>query len=63
MDLTMIYHFMIKELAEEFKKQFTCRGEITEKFRTFAVSVEREFARINKNGEQITNFLHITIFW
>ena len=25
------YHFIIKELAEEFKKQFTCLGESTEK--------------------------------
>ena len=24
------YHFVIKELAEEFKKQFTCLGENTE---------------------------------
>ena len=24
------YHFIIKELAEEFKKQFTCLGESTE---------------------------------
>ena len=24
------YHFIIKELAEEFKKQFTCLGEDTE---------------------------------
>ena len=26
------YHFIIKELAEEFKKQFTCLGENTEKY-------------------------------
>ena len=25
------YHFIIKELAEEFKKQFTCLGKNTEK--------------------------------
>ena len=25
------YHFIIKELAEEFKKQFTCLGENTQK--------------------------------
>ena len=25
------YHFIIKELAEEFKKRFTCLGETTEK--------------------------------
>ena len=26
------YHFMIKELAEEFKKQFTCLGENNAKY-------------------------------
>ena len=28
------HHFIIKELAEEFKKQFTCLGENTEKYIT-----------------------------
>ena len=28
------YHFIIKELAEEFKKQFTCLGENTVKYIT-----------------------------
>ena len=28
------YHFIKKELAEEFKKQFTCLGENTEKYIT-----------------------------
>ena len=27
MDQTMIYHFIIKALAEGFKKQSTCLGE------------------------------------
>ena len=27
------YHFIIKELAEEFKKQFTCLGENNKKIR------------------------------
>ena len=31
MDLIMIIVFIIKGLAEEFKKQFTCLGENTEK--------------------------------
>ena len=31
------YHFIIKELAGEFKKQFTCLGENTEKYITFTV--------------------------
>ena len=29
------YHFIIKELAKEFEKQFTCLGENTEKYITF----------------------------
>ena len=33
------YHFIIKELAEEFKKQFTCLGEYTKKYITFTVPI------------------------
>ena len=29
------YHFIMKQLAEEFGKQFTCLGENTEKYKTF----------------------------
>ena len=47
------YHFIIKELAEEFKKQFTCLGENTEKYITFTVPIEKEVTRIDKNGEEI----------
>ena len=47
------YHFVIKELAEEFKKQFTCLGENTEKYMTFTVPIEK-VTRINKSGEEIT---------
>ena len=43
------YHFIIKELAEEFKKQFTCLGENTEKYITFTVPIEKEVTRIDKN--------------
>ena len=48
------YHFIIKELAEDFKKQFVCLGENTEKYITFTVPIEKEVTRINKNGEEIT---------
>ena len=37
------YHFIIKELAEEFKKQFTCLGENTDKYITFTVPIEKEY--------------------
>ena len=48
------HHFIIKELAEEFKKQFTCLEENTEKYITLTVSIEKEVTRIDKNGEEIT---------
>ena len=41
-------HFIMKELAEEFKKQFTCLGENTEKYITFTVPIEKEVTRIIK---------------
>ena len=48
------YHFIIKEVAGEFKKQFTCLGKNTEKYITFTVPIEKEVTRIDKNGEEIT---------
>ena len=47
------YHFIIKELAQWFQKQFTCLGENTEKYITFTVPIEKEVTRIDKNGEEI----------
>ena len=44
---------MIKELAEEFKKQFTFLEENTEKCITLTVPIEKEVTRINENGEEI----------
>ena len=48
------YHFIVKELAEKFKKQFTCSGKNTKKYITFTVSIEKEVTRINRNGEEVT---------
>ena len=48
------YYFTIKELSEEFKKQFICLGENTEKYIIFTVPIEKEVTRIDKNGEEIT---------
>ena len=44
----------VKELAEEFKGQFTCLGEYNGKYITFSVLIENEVTRIDKNGEEIT---------
>ena len=51
------YNFIIKELAEEFKKQFTCLGENTEKYITLTVPIEKYVTRIDKNGEEITKII------
>ena len=48
------YYIIVKELVEEFKKQFTCLGKNTEKYITFAVPIENEVTSIDKNGEVIT---------
>ena len=48
------YHFIIKEFAEKFKRQFTCLGENTEKYINFTVPIEKEVTRIDKNREGVT---------
>ena len=40
---------MIKDLAEEFEKQFTCLGENTEKYIIFTVPVEKRIPWIDEN--------------
>ena len=47
------YYFIIKELAEKFKGDFTCLGENTEKYISFSVPIEKEIKRIGKYEEQI----------
>ena len=57
------YHFIIKELAEECKKQFTCLGENTIKYITLIVPVEKEVTRIDDSGEKNTkNIFYILQF-
>ena len=36
------YHFIIKELAEKFKREFECLGENTEKYISFSVPIKKE---------------------
>ena len=46
------YFFIIKELAEEFKGQFTCLGENAEKYISFSVLIEKklkEFVKMERN--------------
>ena len=39
---TYDYHFVIKQLAEEFEGQSECSGENTEKYITFLVPIKKE---------------------
>ena len=39
------YHFITKQLAEEFEKQFTWLGENTEKHITFTVPTDKNVTR------------------
>ena len=42
------YHFVIKKFSEEFKGEFECLGENTEKYVTFSVPLKKE------NDQKIT---------
>ena len=58
------YHFIIKDLAEESEKQFTCLGQNTEKHIPFSVPVEKEVTIIKKmDNEFKETILQITIYW
>ena len=47
---TYDYHFIIKELAEEFEGEFECLGENTEKYITFSVPIKKEIIKKDKYG-------------
>ena len=47
---TYDYHFIIKELAEEFEGEFECLGKNTEKYITFSVPIKKETTKIDKDG-------------
>ena len=47
---TYDYHFIIKELVEEFEGEFECLGENTEKYITFSVPIKKQTTKKDKNG-------------
>ena len=58
------YNFIIKELAEEFEKQFICLGKNAKKYISFTVPIEEEVTRIDTNWEKknTKNIYHIIQF-
>ena len=47
-------HFIIKELAVAFQKQFTCFRENTEKYNPFSVPIQKKVTITYKNAEEST---------
>ena len=47
------YHFIIKELANEFEGQFEYLGKNTEKYKTFAVPTEKELQILIKMAMKV----------
>ena len=46
------YHFIIKELANEFEGQFDYLGENKEKYKTFSVLMKKGITKIDKDGNK-----------
>ena len=46
------FHFIIKELANEFKGQFEYLGEKYKKLQNFFIPIEKEVTNIDKNGNE-----------
>ena len=46
------YHFITDKLTKEFKCQFDCLGENTEKYKNFSVLIEKELRNVDKAGNQ-----------
>ena len=42
------YHFIIKELEKEFKRQLDCLRENIQKYKTFSVPIEKEVTKLIK---------------
>ena len=46
------YDSIIKELANEFGRQFECLGENKEKYKNFFVTIKKEITKIDKDGNE-----------
>ena len=51
------YHFIKKESAKEFNKQFTCLGENTEKYLTFTVAIKKKVTRVIKMEKKLKCYI------
>ena len=52
------YHFIIKDLAEEFEGEFECLVENTEKYITISIAIKKEITKKDNNNDKITKILY-----
>ena len=58
------YHFVVKELVNEFEGQFEWIEENKEKYWTFSVLIKKEVRKIDKEGNKtIENLLIVQNLW
>ena len=55
---TYDYHFIIKELAEEFEGEFESLSENTEKYITFSVPIKMEITTLSNLVDKLSEGLH-----
>ena len=46
------YHFILKELTNEFEGKFECLQENTERYKTLSVPIEKDDTKIDKDGSE-----------
>ena len=58
------YNFIVKELANEFERQFECIEENTKKYKTVSVAMEKQVTNIDKEGNEsiLQNIIYIYIY-
>ena len=60
-DSTYDYHFIIKELVNEFEGQLECTRENREKYKTFSIPVKKEIIKTDKDGHETVGIISYKI--
>ena len=58
---TCDYHFIIKELANEFEGPFECIGESSEIYKIFSVPLKKEVIKIDKDNDKSVETISINM--
>ena len=54
------YHFIIKELANEFERQLECLGKNKDKNKRFSVPIKKEIKKTDKYGRGTIETISLT---